>query len=252
MLNVMSLNCNYSCEKHGPWEERLHLIKSMILENQPHVAAFQAVLHEKPGQPDQKNQSWQIADLTGFRYRLFASVHEEENGDRKGQAMISRIPFHFSDSRQLTRRPDQEDASKRIILAADVPTKKGALHIFNVHFSWVREQSEDNIRETMSFLKKFKGMGLVVGDFNMTQDSDLLDAFRKDGWVDVWQSLRESENGFTFESHEPSRRIDYAWANPRVQEYLQDIKILQNRSRDGFFRMSDHLALMVTLNLPVS
>ncbi|MFA5039251.1 MAG: endonuclease/exonuclease/phosphatase family protein [Candidatus Omnitrophota bacterium] len=251
MLNVMSLNCNYCCDKHGPWDERLKLIRSLILENRPHVAAFQAVLHQKAGPLGEIGQAWQIADITGYRYRLFASAHQEDNGDRKGQALISRIPLVFSDSRQLTRRPGHADQDKRIVLAAQVETKAGTLRIFNVHFSWIREQAEDNIIETLNFLRRFKGMALVVGDFNASENSGLLDSFAESGWVDVWNILRKNERGFTFESHEPCLRIDYALANKSLEQHLEDIRVFQRQTPDGLFRMSDHLALMVTLGLPL-
>lgn len=244
MLNIMSLNCNYCGQKHGPWDERLKLISSVMLEQDPDVVALQAILKL----PDSPGQAWQIADLGRYRYRLMASAQHDQEGE-KGQAVISRIPLAFADSMRLSLKNGHEDRSKRLVLASEVETKTGLLRVFNAHFSWVNEQTEDNIRETIDFMNKSRGMGLLIGDLNVTEESGLLSFFEKEGWRDAWKELRKDGPGHTFESHSPTMRIDYAWVNGPLRRHLKDIKVLRGESGDGRVRMSDHLALMLTLDI---
>jgi endonuclease/exonuclease/phosphatase family metal-dependent hydrolase len=120
--------------------------------------------------------------------------------------------------------------------------------LFNAHFSWVEEQAADNVAEALAFLSTVTdGPALLVGDFNQTPDAPVLKPLVEAGWVDAWAQLCPGEAGHTFESNNPTIRIDYAWANPALAPALESIEIVGRAQDASGYRVSDHHGLLVKL-----
>lgn len=248
MLRIMTLNCNYTVDKYGSWRDRRRLIEGMLREANPDVVAFQAI-QKHPENFGGEDQATQIAKSLGYDYHFFAAAEDEPDGVRRGQALISRYHFEEPLVRKLSLKPGVEDPTRRLVLAMQISTGDGPVHIFNAHFSWVEAQARDNIAEAMEFINSFSGMSLLVGDMNTQVQSGLFRPLTNNGWEDAWKILRGPEGGFTFEAHAPSIRIDYAWGNPRLIPYMQAVELFNPMAADATLRISDHAALMVSLDL---
>lgn len=244
----MTLNLNYYVDKHGSWSLRKQLIKKAISQAKPDIIAFQAVAKD-PTQENDINQAQQLSQLLPeYAYHIFQTATTYDNGKEEGMAILSRIKISDSEFINLSLREGLDDASKRILLQATFNLSSGPFYLFNGHFSWVFEQAQDNINEALPFINSTDGPALLVGDFNTTPDVDVLDNFRKAGWVDIWNNLYPGEKGFTYESNNPSIRIDYAWANKQLNDKVTAIEIIR-KEQNKKVRLSNHLGLVTTLSL---
>jgi endonuclease/exonuclease/phosphatase family metal-dependent hydrolase len=248
MIKIMTLNLNYYVDKHGPWPARKQLIKDAISQANPDIIAFQAVAKD-PGQENGTDQVRQLSQLlSDYSHHVFQAATTYDNGREEGMAILSRFKISDFTFTRLSLREGTDDQSKRILLRAKFELPSGPFYLFNGHFSWVYEQAQDNINEALPVINDVNGPALLVGDFNTTPDVDLLDNLRKNGWEDVWNKLHPGEDGFTYESINPSIRIDYAWANAQLKDKVTAIDIVQ-KEQNREVRLSDHLGLVTTLSL---
>lgn len=246
MLRIMTLNLNYTVEKHGKWEARRELIKEVIGNADPHIISFQAVAKEQ-GTMDQASQLAEL--LPEYKHLFFQPAQKKENGREEGSAIISKIPFAEKNHIALTLLKT-EDPFSRVLLKAGFDLPKGRFYLFNGHFSWVGEQAERNISEALGYMKTANGMAVLAGDLNTPPDSELFGPFQKAGWTDAWNELRNNEEGFTFESDKPFTRIDYFWANTEMEGRLKTIEVL-HKEKNATTRLSDHKGLLLTLDIKI-
>jgi exonuclease III len=56
-------------------------------------------------------------------------------------------------------------------------------------------------------------------------------------------------NGFTYESQDPTVRIDYVWVNQALVDKIIDIEIVSGVSNQLGNGLSDHFGLLATFDL---
>ena len=247
MIRVDTLNINYYMDKHGAWDMRKELLCQALERTNADIIALQAVRSE-PGLAKGKDQAAQLCRmLPVYQEVYFGPAERFPDGSVHGSAILSRLPMAVRDSLSLNRLPGLDDTNQRALLSARLDLPGGPLHLFNAHFSWVREQAQENLEQALPFIDAVQGPALLVGDFNIPSDSDLLGRLRESGWTDAWEKLHPDQEGLTFEADHPSLRIDYAWANADLAPKLQAIEIIQHDT--GKIRLSDHLGLRVDLDL---
>ncbi len=248
MLKIMTLNLNYDEPKHGLWPLRQKLIRKVLQQVNPDIVAFQAVRRNPvPGGLDQAAQL--AGPEPGYPYVFFEPAMIRADGVFDGSAILSRIPFADKETLRLSRRPNTEDPAARVVLKASFDLPSGPFTLFNAHFSWVSGQTMDNVTETLPFIALVDGPALLVGDLNSPPDAESLAGFCEKGWCDVWATLHAHAAGYTFESHQPSIRIDYGWANEALKPGLLLTKILETPPNQDNIRFSDHLGLMIAVSL---
>jgi len=246
----MTLNINYYVEKHGPWRSRRTLIEQAIRAASPDIVALQAVAR-RPDMENGRDQASQLAgSLPDYRHFVFLPAMEDSatRGER-GSALLSRIPIARIDQHPLTLIPTLEDTDRRTILYAQFDLAGGPLHLFNAHFSWVAQQGGKNVEETLAYLHSYTGPALMVGDLNARPDAAHIQALAMAGWIDVWAKFRPDEPGFTFESSNPTQRIDYAWASADLENRLTGIELVADHADDEGHHASSHFGLVVSVNL---
>jgi endonuclease/exonuclease/phosphatase family metal-dependent hydrolase len=230
-MKVMTLNINYYSERYGPWSIRRQLIRDVLDKANPDIVALQAVRRD-PAVEDGADQAAQLATLfSGYKFIAYQPAHAFPNGVTQGSAILSQLPIAAKEILPLTLLPDQEDTNRRIVQAARFDLPSGPFYLFNAHFSWVAEQVEQNIEETLAFLEVADGPALLVGDLNTPPDSPLLDRFRRAGWTDLWAQLNPGDEGYTFvEGEQLAKRIDYAWANPQLCDKVLAIECVADQT----------------------
>lgn len=252
MLKVMSFNMNYYVPKHGAWEIRKEMIHTAVQEARPDILALQAV-RKDPLIENGKDQAHQLSALMPeYMQVIFQPAMEYADESQEGSAILARLPVAAHDFLPLTLLPDMEDKNQRVLMHARFDLPGGPLHLFNGHFSWVSEQTDVILDEVLPYMNSFEGPGLLVGDLNTPSDSHLLQRIRQSGWTDAWEALFPGQQGYTFESQNPTIRIDYAWANASLASQVSNVQIVANSSRITGERPSDHLGLLVTLDLQVT
>ncbi len=248
MLRIMTLNINYYVAKHGAWLTRRDLIRQAIQAAEPDIIALQAVAVD-PTFGEGRDQATMLSRLLpAYRHVHFQPALKEPSGRMQGSAFLSRLPLAQTASLPLTFLPGLEDTNPRVVLAASFALAAGTLHVINAHFSWVKEQALLNMKEALPFIAAFEGYSLVVGDLNSTPDSDAMQQFRDAGWTDAWAALHPNDDGLTFESSQPTLRIDYAWMNQALKPQLRAIEIIANQSGSGGTHASDHFGLLATFD----
>ncbi len=247
MLKIMTLNLNAYGTKVGPWEARLDLIRGVIEQSQPDILAFQAVRQEA-GVGNGLDQAQQIAHLfPDYRYACFQPAWVHADGSADGLALLSRFAFAGVDHRRLTFLKGTDDPNHRIVLHARFDFDSQPFHLFNGYFSWVGEQAEQNLNETQDYLNEFEGRRVLLGDFNQPPDSNVVQRFQQSVWVDAWARLNPADEGYTFDSQNPSIRIDYVWVDPALEGNLRSIRVIANVQGANGVRPSDHAGLLVEM-----
>lgn len=250
-MKVMTLNINYYGERYGPWPVRRQLIQDVLDKANPDVVALQAVRRD-PAVESGADQAVQLTTLfSGYHFVAYQPAEAFPDGVTQGSAILSQLPIAAKDLLPLTLLPELEDTNRRIVQAARFDLPSGPFYLFNAHFSWVAEQAEQNICETLVFIEAVGGPALLVGDLNTSPDSPLLENFRRAGWTDLWARFHPDDEGFTFvEVDRLAKRIDYAWANPELLDKVQAIECVADQPGQNGARASDHAGLLVMLSLP--
>lgn len=245
----MTLNINAYETKHGPWAARKEIICQAITKAQPDIIALQAVRAD-PEICDGIDQAAQLkADLPQYPYVVFHPYSFHSDGTADGSAFLSRQKPIDTGSLDLSLRRGHEDKQPRCVVNARFDFPTGCLHVFNAHFSWIHEQALDNLDETLRYMKIFAGQVALVGDFNIAPETDFLGSLGIQGWSDVWERLHPEQTGYTFEAHQPSKRIDYVWANNVLSERINNINLAANEQWSNGFRASNHCGLVVDMSL---
>lgn len=249
MLSILTLNINYYVDKHGPWSVRKELIREAIQKTDADIVALQAV-RQDPQVSSGVDQARQFSEmLLDYKDVIFQPAVYFPDGSAEGSAILSRLPIAKEDYLELSQRPNLEDTNQRMVLHARFDLSDGPFHLFNAHFSWVEEQTRDNLKETIPFINAFSGPAVLVGDLNTPSGSPLLRQLTEAGWTDVWEHLHPGAEGYTFEANDPSIRIDYVFVNQELKAKVRSIEIVSNVQEKPKVRLSDHLGLRVVLDL---
>lgn len=249
MLKVLTLNINGYGTKYGPWEVRREMIQESIQRAEPDIVAMQAVQQDPAIEGGLDSAEQLSRRLPAYRYTHYQPAMNFPDGSMSGSAFLSRLPIAEIGELPLTLLPDLDDANRRVLVHARFDLPGESVHVFNGHFSWVAEQTELTLEEVFPYIRSFHGPAMLVGDLNTPSDSSLLERFRAAGLTDVWEMLHPEEPGYTFESNEPSIRIDYCWVNAALKPYASEIEIVANEQNQSGARPSDHLGLLVAFNL---
>ena len=259
-LRVVTLNI---WNRGGPWEERLHAIRTGLSETDPDVIGLQEVLRPSAGEgPDQARQ---IADGLGYHVAYGASF--DSGGIEFGNAALSKFPVARS---QVFTLP-HEGTEPRSLLFAELDTPFGKVPFFVTHLSWrfneghIREGQVKAIAERLRELAPIHEFPpIVVGDFNAEPNADeirflrglcslgtrsvyLADTF---GIVGAGDGITFSrKNPFATELREPDRRIDYIFVrgpDQRGRGEPLDARVCFDRPVQGIYP-SDHFGVMATI-----
>ena len=252
-MRVMTLNIwNYN----EPWPRRRDLIVQAIRAADADVVALQEIRSdprrdERGPNGELLNQAQQLAiRLPEYPHLVYQPAMYYRDHVWEGLAILSRRSIDRSGWALLTQDlTDPDDRHQRIVLYARFDLAHGPFYLFNTHLSLSRTARQRTLAQVIEYMTQRSGFRLLVGDLNELPDGPPLAQLREAGWVDVWTELRPEEPGYTFRSDEPWQRIDYVWASPELRPHLQDIVLVGRMpDADGVYP-SDHLGLVVSLDL---
>lgn len=248
MLRIATLNLNYYNAKHGSWEQRKKAIVNLLRNKKPHIIALQAVARHAD-QYEGKDQALQLYEaLNGFQSHYFEKAQTAADGTQQGNAVIASLPMADKNYLKLTLKNGLGDTNHRIITRTSFKSKDHTFDLYNAHFSWVEEQSTMNVEEAVQFMEKGNSNAILAGDLNTTADSISFLPFRKKKFSDAWHISHKNKPGYTFESDNPSIRIDYFWLSSAWSGVIKNIEILAPMP-DSPARFSDHHGLLLELDI---
>jgi endonuclease/exonuclease/phosphatase family metal-dependent hydrolase len=251
-MKVITLNLRNFTDDH--WEERLPLIGNDIKEYGAEILAFQEVrgyIDPLKGKDMAQQLQEYLLDIDSpypylFEQKAMDYVDQEV---WEGLAILSTLPFTDRGYEKLDLG-NGSDPNKRIMLWARFDPEGGPLYVSNNHFSYDRRQALRNAQQVISYLKGFKYPGLLVGDLNATPNESAVIYIKDNNWIDIWEQIWPKENGYTYESGNATKRIDYQWKNSYFTKKIQGIErvFTEKGPVTGEYREypSDHYGVMIT------
>lgn len=236
-LRVITYNIHHGQGIDGKID--LSRIGSLITDNRADLAALQEVDRgvERSGKYDIMQM---LSTQTGM-YMAFGKNIDFQGGDY-GNGILSKfkvdavINLHY----KMIREGEQRGLLQAII---DIDGEK--VVFMDTHTGDKNTEAEKlmNAGEIINVLKSYEGMPVILcGDFNDRPKSSMHDSLTL-YFVDVWQLLNKDE-GYSFPSARPDRRIDYIYVSKEALKKLKpvSIKVLESEA-------SDHLPLIAEFEL---
>jgi endonuclease/exonuclease/phosphatase family metal-dependent hydrolase len=255
-MNFMTFNIRYATVNDGPdqWEMRKESVCELIEEEAPLVVGIQEGLHEQVQFMDQSLREYAYLGVgrdTGKEEGEYCAIFYS----KEKLEVLDWGTFWLSDT------PDQPsigwDASyKRICTYAifrHLEMQQSFL-VLNTHFDHMGVKARDNsaslLLERLEVLNKADHPVILMGDFNLTEDSEPIKKIRT-VLEDTRIAAREVKgpeatfNGFDLQK-EPAERIDYIFFGKKK------LKVLESRILDKKYQgryPSDHFPVAATVEI---
>ena len=171
------------------------------------------------------------------------------DGTWEGLSVISRLPILIHAVKKLSS--NCSDPNQRITQWVQVQLESGdVFSLYNTHFALSQDCLQTNVPETLEFMgDNSSGAGVLIGDMNATPDNTALSQVGAAGLTDSWAQLYPDDNGFTFPSWGPNKRIDYCWASSSYSAQLTSIALTATDCASGVVYASDHVALVAQFDI---
>ena len=255
VLRVMNINLWHDYPFKADIDRRAEIIADTIRELRPDVVALQEVSQG----PSLANRAQRLAQLTGYQM-VWAKMNGYSWVFEEGLGILSRHPIVSTDSTEL---PHPHPFGGRGAMEVRVATPYGELAVVSTHLTLSSQSgtANDQAREAWRFATR-ETLDLPVflmGDMNKEPDHESMRFLRGEfvwndetgNLVDAWMATNGENDGYTFPSSKPSRRIDYIYMAPgrRGLGTVLNCKRLFTEPVDGV-RASDHVGLICDFALP--
>eukprot|EP01125_Pyxidicula_operculata_P011906 TRINITY_DN3899_c0_g1_i1.p1 TRINITY_DN3899_c0_g1~~TRINITY_DN3899_c0_g1_i1.p1 ORF type:complete len:248 (+),score=34.62 TRINITY_DN3899_c0_g1_i1:1076-1819(+) len=133
--------------------------------------------------------------------------------------------------------------------------KENLLQIYNCHLSYLVDEANLNIEDTLAYVMKTTGGTgnfILAGDLNAEPDQLPIKTINQSGiltdlWVHMWGA---SSPGYTFPSNQPIKRIDYIFASKSLTTICENIRVVGNTANNGLYP-SDHFGVVASFNMQI-
>lgn len=257
IMEIVSWNiANY--DDHPKWITRKNLIADEIIKEDADIIALQEVRFNKD-HPSTKatymNTAEQLLIQLQSRNKFMEAkiitqpaMHYQPNGFWEGLSIISNDDIMETGAIFHSYIQNPTDQNKRVTQYSVTISDNFVFFLFNTHFSNDEMNLRSNIGEVMSYTERFTGYPLVLlGDMNTTPQNENIHKLTMQGFIDIWNKFNHGDDGFTYPSPIPVKRIDHCWANEAFANKIKSMKLIGNKpNKDGLYP-SDHLGLVVEL-----
>lgn len=205
-VRVMTYNLHNGFNTAG--HLNLEAIAGVVQAEQPDIVALQEVSRGwvVNGSVDMLN--W-LAGRLDMPYRHFTPSSDA----LWGQAILSRYPILTATDHPL---PPRNLPLKRSFTYAKIDTGR-PLQVINTHFHHIQQDSDIRGQQVESVLRFLTGREparlIITGDLNATPDAAEIRLLYKRGFIDV-VSAANLLPGYTFNSVQPYKRLDYLLVSP--------------------------------------
>ncbi len=238
-IAVLSYNIH-----HGRgMDDRIDLprIADVILKSGADVVALQEV-DRSTERNNGVDTLYELSRLTGMAY-LFGGNLKYQGGDY-GNAFLTRLPVTgFSNHHYRMLR----EGEQRGVLRASFRTPAGRiLHLWNTHLDYRGDPEErlfclEQLDELITEVPELQPL-VIMGDFNTLPGRPTYKE-AANRWKDAWVAVRGRDDGFTFSSVKPERRIDFHFIVREVEGFsATGADVLETTA-------SDHLPLRIVYTI---
>jgi endonuclease/exonuclease/phosphatase family metal-dependent hydrolase len=246
--------------RFGPWKERQPAIAATLERLDADIICLQEVWEVDGG-----NQAAGFAEQLGYHH-VFSNRFEE--GEKFGNAILSRWPITRTESRPLPAPGDAEEF--RTVAFAEVEGPRGPIQVFCTHLNWRHDHSairQDQLRTIARFVTETRPRTyppVLCGDMNADPTSDEIRmltgrapvAAEKAVFLDAWEVAGEglghtwsNANPYAALDLEPPRRIDYVfygWPKQGGAGHAVRCEVIGTDPVDGVVP-SDHYGVLAEL-----
>ena len=256
-MKIVSWNiANY--DDHPKWITRKNLIADEIIKAEADIIALQEVRFNKD-HPSTKathlNSAEQILTQLQSKNKFMEAkvitqpaMHYSPTGFWEGLSIISSDDVMETGAMFHSYIHNSVDLNRRVTQYSVAVSNNFVFFLFNTHFSNDETNLRSNIGEVMSYTERFAGYPLILlGDMNATPQNENIHKLTMQGYIDIWHKLNPKNDGFTYPSSAPAKRIDHCWVNESFANKIKNIKLIgKNPDKDGIYP-SDHLGLLIEI-----
>ena len=140
-----------------------------------------------------------------------------------GVAILSKFPLTNTETYYLKSIEDQ-----RVLIRADIQWAGQPLSVYAVHMGLSEEDRTNQAAEIVGILSQNPNRKILMGDLNSTPDSEQMKVFTQvlsDAWTCSGKPLMDPL-GYTSDSLELQKRIDYILVSQELASYVQDCQVI--------------------------
>lgn len=233
-IKIMSYNTQH-CLNYVTREIDFDIMVDTIKKCGADIIGLQEMRDESEA-ADYDAQAKIMAEKLGFHY-YFAEAIRFSGKNPYGNALISRYPIKKAETILI---PDPEIKKYdgyyeiRCLLKAEIEVG-GGLNVLVSHFGLNPDEHENAVKTVIQNLPE--GKTVLMGDFNMQPDNELLNPIREK----LYDTADKFETElFSFPSDVPDRKIDYIFTSNDLKVIDADIPALVS---------SDHRPHLATIDL---
>lgn len=237
-LKIMTYNVqHFKNYREEAWDlSDYGMFSKYISEKNPDIIGMNEVRGEGK-HPAYINQTDTVAKAAGYGHAVFAPAVMVNGTDPYGNALLSHFPFEAeSIPIPLPEGRTEAECEPRGIINASFNINVVKLCVLVTHFGLTPEEAENAVKAICGIADTVTDPIIVMGDFNLTPDSDILLPLRE-RLYDTASEL--CGDGFTFPSDFPERKIDYI--------FTRGLKVLEARVCGE--AISDHRAIEAVVEL---
>src|SRR5712691_7046748 len=178
-------------------------IAGVINAQHPHLVGLQEV-DRGVTRTQRIDEIAELAKLTRMDYAFAFNLHYQ--GGQYGVAILSRFPIMATDHRLYQNK---REAERRGFIRAEVSVRGRLLSFVTTHLDYQYEDGRlFEAQQLLRALKDIRSPLIVVGDFN---DIPAGGAYKlmSDQFADSWIESGASDQGLSYPTDKPAKRIDY-------------------------------------------
>jgi endonuclease/exonuclease/phosphatase family metal-dependent hydrolase len=214
-----------------------------IKAQQPDVCGLNEVDYKLP-RSGRVEMAKLIGDVAGYESAFAPAVSfiNKYGIGTYGNGFVSKHKIKLSETYPIpdptdkTGDPENTYYESRAVLHALVEIGGKDIDVFVSHFGLAPSEAKNAVMTMTSLIKQAKNPVIVMGDFNLTPDSPILDPIR--AVLTDTDNFYKGECNFTFPTDKPDIKIDYIFVSHELK--VEEVKIPQVVA-------ADHLPVTATV-----
>ena len=219
-MKCMSFNIQHGRHFTKGVIDLAHMAKTIADEN-----ADLVVLNEVYGKGEGKDfvgQAEEIAKILGY-HAFFAPAIDITGHGPYGNALLSRNPMTETEVVAVPEAPRLYKGyyEDRCLAKAVTEIDGKKVTLLGIHFGLQPDEAELCVKTVLEAVEKSPYPVVLMGDFNLTPDSPILDPIRE--VLTDTDNFYKGECNFTFPTDVPKIKIDYIFVSPELK--VEEVKI---------------------------